>query len=124
VPLAAKLKAAARGRAADAPLLLQSDGSSWGRNPGASYHHLVKKIVASIDADPEATMYSLRHSSIVRQLKHGIPIRITASLHDTSVRMIEAHYSAHISESSDDISRAALLQSDPPAGDNVVPMAR
>ena len=35
VQLAAKLKAAAKGRADDAPLLLQSDGSPWGENPGA-----------------------------------------------------------------------------------------
>ena len=36
--LAASLKAAAKGRAVDAPLLLQSDGSPWGKNPGARYH--------------------------------------------------------------------------------------
>jgi integrase len=124
VQLAAKLKAAAKGRAADAPLLLQSDGSSWGDNPGAGYHHLVKKIVAAIGADPKATMYSLRHSSIVRMLKQNIPLRLTAALHDTSARMIEAHYAKHITESSDDISRVALLQHEPPSGDNVVPMAR
>ena len=35
VQLAARLKAAAKGRADDAPLLLQSDGSPWGDNPGA-----------------------------------------------------------------------------------------
>ena len=35
VQLAAKLKAAAKGRTDQAPLLLQSDGSPWGDNPGA-----------------------------------------------------------------------------------------
>src|SRR4029077_18878371 len=44
--LAAKLKAFAKGRAEHAPLLLQSDGSPWPDNPGASYHREVKKIVA------------------------------------------------------------------------------
>jgi integrase len=34
VQLAAKLKAAAKGRADDAPLLLQSDGRHWDKNPG------------------------------------------------------------------------------------------
>jgi integrase len=126
VQLAAKLKAAGCGRANDAPLLLQGDGSSWGDNPGAGYHHLVKKIVAAIGADPAATMYSLRHSSIVRMLKKNIPVRLIASLHDTSIRMIEAHYSLHITEhsDSDDISRQALLQHAPPSGDNVVTMVR
>ena len=69
VQLAAKLKAAAKGRAEHAPLLLQDDGSPWGDNPGASYHREVKKIVTAIGADPDATMYALRHSSIVRMLK-------------------------------------------------------
>ena len=63
VQLAARLKEAAKGRADHAPLLLQGDGSPWGDNPGASYHRDVKKIVTAIGADPDATMYALRHSS-------------------------------------------------------------
>lgn len=122
VQLAAKLKKAAKGRADDAPLLLQADGSPWGDNPGASYHRDVAKIVAAIEADSDATMYSLRHSSIVRQLLKRVPIRIVAATHDTSVRMIEKTYSKWITEheSADDISRAALLQPEPPSGENVV----
>jgi hypothetical protein len=34
--------------------------------------------------------------------------------------MIEKTYSKHITEHSDDISRKALLQHEPPSGDNVV----
>ena len=124
VQLAAKLKAAAKGRADDAPLLVQSDGISWGANPGAVYHRAVAKIVAEIGADPDTVMYSLRHSSIVRQLLLGVPIRIVASTHNTSTRMVEAHYSKFIVEHSDDISRAALLQHEPTRGDNVVTMVR
>ena len=120
--LSKRLKAAAKGRTDDAPLLLQSDGSSWGDNPGAGYHHLVKKIVAAIGADPKATMYSLRHSSIVRMLLQNVPVRLVAELHNTSIKMIEAHYSKFITEHSDDISRHALLQHAPPSGDNVVAM--
>ena len=122
--LAAKLKAAAKGRADHAPLLLQSDGSPWGDNPGASYHNDVKKIVAAIGADPAATMYCLRHSSIVRQLLKNVPVRLVASLHNTSIKMIEKHYSKYITEHSDDISRHALLHHEPPAADNVVALAR
>jgi integrase len=122
--LATRLKAAARGRAADAPLLLQADGTPWADNPGAGYHNDVKKIVASIGADGKTTMYSLRHSSIVRMLKVSVPIRIVASLHDTSVRMIEAHYSRFITEGSDDISRHALLHHQPAAGNNVLALTR
>jgi hypothetical protein len=54
-------------------------------------------------------------------LLKNIPIRLVASLHNTSVAMIERTYSRYITEHSDDISRAALLQHEPPlAGDNVV----
>jgi integrase len=124
VQLATKLKAATKGRADDAPLLLQSDGRSWGDNPGQSYHRDVDKVVTDIGLDPdEVTMYALRHSSIVRMLLQNIPIRLVASPHNTSVRMIEKHYSKYIVEHSDDISRRALLQDEPPSGDNVVALA-
>jgi integrase len=121
IQLTAKLKASAKGRADDAQLLLQSDGSPWGNNPGQNYHRQVDKVVTAIGLDPaDVTMYALRHSSIVRQLKLSVPIRIIASTHDTSVAMIERHYSRYITEHSDDISRRALLQHEPPSGENVV----
>jgi integrase len=121
VALSRKLKAAAKGRADDAPLLMQSDGSPWDKNPGQNYHRQVDKVVTAIGLDPaDVTMYALRHSSIVRQLKLNVPIRIIASTHDTSVAMIERHYSRYITEHSDDISRRALLQHEPPSGENVV----
>jgi integrase len=121
VALSKKLKAAAAGRAGDAPLLLQSDGSPWDKNPGQNYHRQVDKVVAAIGLDPaDVTMYALRHSSIVRMLLQNVPIRLVASLHNTSVAMIEKHYSRYIVEHSDDISRRALLQHEPATGNNVV----
>ena len=66
VQLAAKLKEAAKGRADDAPLLMQSDGRPWHKYPGQSYHRQMDKVVTAIGLDPEeVTMYALRHSSIV-----------------------------------------------------------
>ena len=124
--LSQKLRAAARGRADAAPLLLQSDGSPWGDNPGQYYHRQVNKVVTAIGLDPdEVTMYCLRHSSIVRMLLKNIPIRLVASLHNTSVAMIEKHYSRYITEHSiDDITRAGLLSEPTPVADNVVAMVR
>jgi integrase len=52
--------------------------------------------------------YALRHSSIVRALRAGVPVRISAALHDTSSSMIEKHYSAYILDISDEIARRAL----------------
>ena len=116
--LAAKLKEAAIGLESDAPLI---DASAWGGVPGAVYRRLVRSTVAAIGLDPDhVTIYALRHSSIVRQLVSNIPIRIVASLHDTSVAQIEAHYSKHIVEHSDALARRALLRHQPPVVDNVV----
>jgi len=56
-------------------------------------------------------------------LLQNIPIRLVASLHNTSVAMIERNYSRFITEYSDDISRKALLQHEPPSGDNVIALA-
>jgi integrase len=124
VQLAAKLREAAKGRAGDAPLLTQVDGNAWGDNPGQRYHRQIDKIVTEIGLDPdEVTIYSLRHSSIVRMLLQNVPIRLVASLHNTSVAMIERTYSKYITEHSDDISRKALLQHEPSSGDNVVVLA-
>ena len=113
------------GRPADAPLLMQRDGSPWGKNPGANYHRQVDKVVTTIGLDPaDVTIYALRHSSIVRMLLQNIPIRLVASLHNTSVAMIEKTYSKYITEHGDDVSRKALLQHEPLNGDNVVALAR
>jgi integrase len=124
VQLAAKLREAAKGRVGDAPLLTQSDGGAWGDNPGQRYHRHIDKIVTEIGLDPAVvTIYALRHSSIVRMLLQNIPIRLVASLHNTSVTMIERTYSKFITEHSDDISRKALLQHEPPMAENVVALA-
>lgn len=122
--LAARLREAAKGRADDAPLLLRNDGRPWGANPAASYHREVDKVVTAIGLDPAVvTAYALRHSSIVRLLLKCVPTALVARLHDTSIRMIEKHYARYIAEYSDDVSRGALLQHEPPSGDNVVALA-
>ena len=122
--LAVKLKQATKGRADDAPLLLKSDGSSWDKNPGQNYHRQVDNVVTAIGLDAaDVSMYCLRHSSIVRMLLLNVPIRLVASLHNTSVAMIERHYSKYIVEHSDDISRPALLLHEPPSGENIVALA-
>ncbi|UPT93519.1 site-specific integrase [Bradyrhizobium barranii subsp. apii] len=122
--LATKLREAAKGRADDAPLLMQSDGRPWDKNPGQNYHRAVDKVVTAIGLDQAVvTMYCLRHSSIVRMLLANVPVRLVASLHNTSVAMIEKHYSKHIAEYGDEHARAALLQHEPPIGDNVIALA-
>jgi len=54
--------------------------------------------------------YSLRHCSTVRELLKGVPVRIVAAHHDTSVTMVEKHYSRYIiGDLSEALTRATSL---------------
>jgi integrase len=53
--------------------------------------------------------YALRHSSIMRQLREGLPTRLVASLHDTSVPMIERNYAFYIADALDEVARRAIV---------------
>ena len=123
--LALKLKAAAKGRAGDARLLLRSDGQPWNAdNVHGDYRDDARLVIASIGCDPGVvTLYSLRHSSITRQLLRGVPIRVVASGHNTSTAQIEKHYARYIVDHSDDLTRGALLHPEP-VTDKIIPLAR
>ncbi len=105
--LAAKLQAASGGHPADAPLLLRRHDGRWRKGDHA---RPFQKAAAAAGLDPaEVTFYALRHSSIVRALLAGVPVRVVATTHDTSITMIERTYSRHISDHADAVSRRALL---------------
>jgi integrase len=53
--------------------------------------------------------YALRHSSIVRAIRNGLPIRLVAALHDTSVVMIERHYGRWIADGLEEIASRAVV---------------
>lgn len=53
--------------------------------------------------------YALRHSSIVRGIRVNLPIRLVAALHDTSVVMIERHYSRWITEGLEELAARAVV---------------
>lgn len=61
--------------------------------------------------------YALRHTSIVRALTKGLPLRLVAAMHDTSVAMIEKHYAAYIVDATEELMRNAItpLAPTPPA---------
>lgn len=113
--LADALAAVARGRPADAPLLVGSDGQPWGYGrKGQRPRELFRAAAFNAGHDPDrVTPYSLRHSAIVRMLRRNVPIRLVASLCDTSAAIIEHNYSAYIAHHADELARSALLE--PPA---------
>src|SRR4029077_11230801 len=125
--LAAVLKQEAGGRGSEAPLLLRSNGERWGHGRRRHHRDDFRAVVQAADLDPdEATRYALLHCSIGRQLLANVPIRIVATLHDTSVKMIERTYSRYIARHSDEIARRALLETyaQPHAPHHVVTLAK
>jgi integrase len=118
--LAARLCVAAASRSANELLLVKSSGDGWRKS---DHHRPFARAVAATGQNPtEVTIYALRHTSIVRQLLANVPIRIVATLHDTSVAMIERSYSRHIGDHSDALARSAMLDIAEAAHDVVVPL--
>lgn len=114
--LIARLRHAAGHRPSDAPLLLKPSGEAWAKS---DHLRLFTRVVERVGLG-DVTLYALRHSNIVRHLLGGVPIRVVAVNHDTSVAMIEKNYSAYIADHSDVVSRRALLDTAAPVAANVV----
>ena len=117
--LAARLRLAAGERDASAPLLLRGDGKPWSAT-SADHRNPFARAVERAKLDPKFTFYSLRHSSIVRQILAGAPLRVIADAHDTSTKEIERTYSHFISDHADAVLRKGLLDVAQPATGNVV----
>jgi integrase len=111
VSLSGKLTAAAAGRSGTEPLLLRANGEPWGHS--SHWRRFVETVTRAALDSTAITIYALRHSSIVRQLLGGVPIRVVATTHDTSVAMIEKTYSRYITDHSDILSRRAMLDPAP-----------
>lgn len=112
------LRPAMSGRNGGEPLLLRPYWTSLhphiriGRGPWRAAAELVRpwKQIAQISRLPKGTVpYALRHSSIVRAIRAGLPLRLVAGNHDTSTAMIEKHYSAYITDAMDEVSRRAVV---------------
>jgi integrase len=116
--LASKLKVHAAGRASTALLLTRQSGEPWKQVA----QPFARSAKAAGEDPATVTMYALRHSSIVRQILEGVPIRVVAVNHDTSVLMLEQTYSRYIGDHSDALVRAGLIDLSEPERENVVPM--
>ncbi len=121
--MADKLQRAGHGRAGTAFLLVKPSGEPWRKS---DHLRAFRRVAVAVGLNPgEVTAYALRHSSIVRALLANVPIRVVATLHDTSVPMIERTYSKFISDHSDAIARRAMLDLNAPAtSDNVITLDR
>lgn len=123
IPLPASLvhalRVAAGGRAATDRLLLKPSGEPWAKSDHA--RPFARAVERAGQDKSQVSIYALRHSSIVRLLLLGVPIRVVAVKHDTSVPMVERTYSQHIGDHADDMVRRAMLDvTCPPA--EVIPI--
>lgn len=117
-----RLEGAAADRSEHEPLLLrwhrqQTGGvGQWERTERRGWRSPAemtrpwKQALAGAGLPAGITPYALRQASIVRHLKHGTAVRLVASMHDTSVAMIERHYSKFIVDESEMLLRAASLR--------------
>jgi integrase len=115
--LAARLRVVAGDRPVTEPLLLRPDGQPW-RHSDESQRFADAVTAAGQDATA-ITAYALRHSWILGRLKHGMPVRLVAQLSDTSLAMLERHYSVSIGKGVRDMQRDALPNVEPATADVV-----
>jgi integrase len=115
------------GRSADAVLLERwrhkqaAGGIEWkraGRGSWQSPSEVTRpwQAIRERAGMPDAIPYALRHSSIVRGIRAGLPIRLVAAMHDTSVAMIERHYSRWIVDGLDELAARAVVRLIPQDG--------
>jgi integrase len=102
------------GRAGHEPLLMRTDrrATKEGKRApwdAASLMQRPWRKALALAGVAYVEPYALRHSSIVRMLLKNIPVRIVAGLHDTSMAMIERHYSADILNMADELARQAIV---------------
>lgn len=76
---------------------------AWG--PAYEVGKFWPETLQKADGPSDAIPYAFRHSSIVRGLRNGLPVRLVAALHDTSSEMIERVYSAFVTEATEEIAR-------------------
>jgi integrase len=119
--LVTRLRPVVGNRPDDAPLLFKPNGASWKKS---DHTRLFRRTASRAGLDPsEVTIYALRHSNIVRQLLAGVPARVVAVNHDTSIAMLERTYSRYIGDHADALARGALLDTTVLPNSNVVPIA-
>jgi integrase len=96
-------------------LLKQVGPANWVRDVRGAWKtpsemtRLWVRMIARLKLPAATIPYALRHSSIVRGLRSNLPIRLVAALHDTSVTMIERHYSRWITEGLEEMVARAVV---------------
>lgn len=114
------LEQAAAGRSGKEPLFMRwgyrrAGGIKWEKDRRRAWElseltDPFNQIVLRAGLSSDVTAYALRHSSIARSLRAGLPVRLVAALHDTSSEMIERYYSKFITDAFDAMAAAAVVK--------------
>lgn len=91
------------------PAMVWERGERGAWTTASEMTRMWNQACADAGLPPTTIPYALRHSSIVRGLRFGLPIRLVAAIHDTSVAMIERHYSRWITEGLDELAARAVV---------------
>ena len=70
------------------------------------------KILAEAGLPNSTVPYALRHRSICRMLRQGLPVRLVAAVHDSSREMLERHYSGAIATLLEGVVAGAVIPLD------------
>lgn len=73
----------------NAPLFMRANAKPWDKN---SWKLPVAAAVKAAGLPPDATAYTLRHSTITDLVTAGLPLLTIAQISGTSAEMIERHY--------------------------------
>ena len=127
---------AIKGRKADELLLerwrhVQIGPAEWKRDRRGGWQSAsemarpIRAAALGAGLPASASSYSFRHSSIVRGLREGLPVRLVAQIHDTSIQMIERNYTRFMAHALEDMARKAIMPMiEPDRGENVVSIGR
>lgn len=91
-------------------------GIGWkrvGRRPWRTASELDrawKAIRERVGLPNHIVVYALRHSSIVRRIRLGMPTHLVAAMHNTSIDMIEDHYGRHIADALDELAAKSVVR--------------
>ena len=130
------LMPAIKGRKADELLLerwrhVQIGPAEWKRDRRGGWQSAsemarpIRAAALGAGLPASASSYSFRHSSIVRGLREGLPVRLVAQIHDTSIQMIERNYTRFMAHALEDMARKAIMPMiEPDRGENVVSIGR
>ncbi|WP_234002532.1 tyrosine-type recombinase/integrase [Sphingopyxis sp. MG] len=88
-PVIELFAAQSAGKERHEPLISRANGKAW---DNYSWRGPMKKAVVDAQLPPNATAYTLRHSTITDLINEGLPLLSVAQISGTSTEMIERHY--------------------------------